>query len=197
MTKAHPKKLVGIQFDVAKDADVIERIYGQPSIVGYIRKLVRQDMQGDGYVELPKDADGEYIHIGDVMEWPITGETFEVVAKQPEAEGEESETFAEGELFVYVNGDRWELGMVKRPNRTGDGYFCWYSTGDTAANTPTRCMHKLANSGYTKIEGQLSGKCHVVEDEFGYLTCSECGAVQPEEYTTCYCWNCGRKVVSE
>ena len=33
----------------------------------------------DGWVELPKDADGEYIHIGDVMEWPDNGETFEVV----------------------------------------------------------------------------------------------------------------------
>jgi len=33
----------------------------------------------DGCVELPKDADGEPIHIGDVMEWPDNGETFEVV----------------------------------------------------------------------------------------------------------------------
>ena len=65
------------------------------------------------------------------------------------------EAFVRGELFVYVNGDRWELGMVKRPNNTGDGYFCWYSTGDTAANTPTRCMHKLANHGWTKVEGLL------------------------------------------
>ena len=30
------------------------------------------------YVMLPKDADGEPVHIGDVMEWP-DGETFEVV----------------------------------------------------------------------------------------------------------------------
>ena len=27
------------------------------------------DFGVSGYVELPKDADGEYIHIGDVMEW--------------------------------------------------------------------------------------------------------------------------------
>ena len=63
--------------------------------------------------------------------------------------------FTEGELFVYTNGDRWELGMVKRPNNAEDGYFCWYSTGDTAANTPTSHMHKLANHGFTKIEGLL------------------------------------------
>ena len=30
------------------------------------------------YQLLPKDADGEYIHVGDVMEWP-DGETFDVI----------------------------------------------------------------------------------------------------------------------
>lgn len=35
----------------------------------------------------------------------------------------------------------------------------------------------------------------VVEDEFGYLLCSECGAIQPEEYETYYCWNCGARLV--
>lgn len=63
--------------------------------------------------------------------------------------------FVPRELFVYVNGDRWELGMVKRPNNTGDGYFCWYSRGDTAANTPLSHMHKLANAGWTRIEQEL------------------------------------------
>ena len=62
--------------------------------------------------------------------------------------------FEPGELFVYTNGDRWELGMVKRPGN-GDGYFCWYSRGDTAAYTTTSCMHKLANAGYTHIEQML------------------------------------------
>ena len=66
-----------------------------------------------------------------------------------------ADTYKPGELFVYVNGDRWELGMVKALNNTGDGYFCWYSRGDTAANTPTRCMYKLANAGFTHIEQML------------------------------------------
>ena len=65
-----------------------------------------------------------------------------------------SETYENGELFVYTNGDRWELGMVKRPG-SGDGYFCWYSRGDTAAFTPTSCMHKLSNAGFTHIEQML------------------------------------------
>ena len=66
-----------------------------------------------------------------------------------------SEAYEPGELFVYRNGDRWELGMVKGPNHDGSGYFCWYSRGDTAANTPTRCMHRLANAGLTRVEREL------------------------------------------
>ena len=45
------------------------------------------------------------------------------------------------------------------------------------------------------IEATLGrGECREVENEFGYTTCSECGAVLPEDYTVYYCWNCGRKV---
>ena len=69
-----------------------------------------------------------------------------------------------GELFVYCNGDRWELGKVKRPNNAGDGYFCYYSTGDTASNTPVECMHKLANAGWSPAEKTR--------------TCIRCGAKQ-------------------
>lgn len=62
--------------------------------------------------------------------------------------------FKPGELFVYVNGTKWELGTVKR-KVNADTYACWYSTGDTAARTPVEFMHKLANAGYTHIEGKL------------------------------------------
>jgi hypothetical protein len=60
-------------------------------------------------------------------------------------------TFEPGELFVYTNGARWELGIVKAPNRTGTGYFCWYHMGDTAANTPTDHMHKLENAWFNPL----------------------------------------------
>lgn len=60
--------------------------------------------------------------------------------------------FEPGELFIYINGDSYELGKVKRPNNDGTGYFCWYSIGETAANTPVECMHKLVNA-------------HVIDDE--------------------------------
>ena len=45
------------------------------------------------------------------------------------------------------------------------------------------------------IEATLGrGECREVKNEFGYTTCSECGAGLPEDYTVYYCWNCGRKV---
>lgn len=64
-------------------------------------------------------------------------------------------SFEEGELFIYINGDSAEIGKVKRKNNTGDGYFCYYSSGETAANTPLGCMYKLINN-YT-IKGTTLG----------------------------------------
>lgn len=74
------------------------------------------------------------------------------------------QVYMPGELFVYVNGDRWELGMVKAPNNDNTGYFCWYHTGDTAANTPLWHMHKLENHGWTKIEGLLRDATNAIKE---------------------------------
>lgn len=51
--------------------------------------------------------------------------------------------FKEGEYIIYVNGDRYEIGKIKRI--VLDGAFVWYHSGDTAAKTPFDCMHKLMN----------------------------------------------------
>lgn len=51
--------------------------------------------------------------------------------------------FKEGEYIIYVNGDRYEIGKIKRIVQ--DGAFVWYHSGDTAAKTPFDCMHKLEN----------------------------------------------------
>ena len=66
------------------------------------------------------------------------------------------ESFEEGELFIYKNGNHYELGKVKRVNNTGSGYFCWYHTGDTAASTNVEDMHKIVNA-YV-IESENFGK---------------------------------------
>lgn len=41
--------------------------------------------------------------------------------------------------------------------------------------------------------------CRIKEDDDTgcFLTCSECGAIQPEEWTVYYCWCCGARVVEE
>lgn len=64
------------------------------------------------------------------------------------------ESFEEGEYIIYVNGDRYEIGKIKRI--ANDGAFVWYSSGNTAAKTPFDCMHKLEN-GYVIGETNLGG----------------------------------------
>lgn len=40
--------------------------------------------------------------------------------------------------------------------------------------------------------------CSIEEpDELPYPVCSECGAIQPDDYMVYYCWSCGAKVVGE
>ena len=115
--------------------------------------------------------------------------------------------FRPGELFVYVNGDRWELGQVKSKARD-DAYYCWYSTGDTAACTPVENMRKLANAGRSHVErAGEDGECEWELVHSGTLydvfRCSKClyehsdsrtdaGAT---ELVPCFCPSCGRKVV--
>lgn len=60
--------------------------------------------------------------------------------------------FEVGEYIVYVNGDRYEIGKIKRI--VDDGAFVWYHSGDTASKTPFSCMHKLEN-GYCIGETSL------------------------------------------
>ena len=105
-----------------------------------------------------------------------------------------AEKYEIGELFVYVNGDRWELGMVKRPNNTGDGYFCWYSRGDTAANTPVSCMYKLSNAGWTHIEQVCDGLRELLMTAYKAATepdCSDCyneHSCKNNELSYCVMW---------
>lgn len=52
--------------------------------------------------------------------------------------------FKENELIIYQNGERFEIGRIKR--LTKDGAFVWYHTRSTASLTPYEFMHKLANA---------------------------------------------------
>lgn len=53
--------------------------------------------------------------------------------------------YEEGEAVIYQNGDRFELGIVKRVCGN-DEYFINYHTGDTAARTHAEHLHKITNS---------------------------------------------------
>lgn len=64
------------------------------------------------------------------------------------------EEFKAGEYIIYQNGERFEIGKIKRI--TNDGAFVWYHEGETAAKTPFDCMHKLVN-GFTIKATSLGG----------------------------------------
>ena len=66
-----------------------------------------------------------------------------------------SKDWKPGELIVYQNGDRFEIGKIKRI--TEDGAFVWYHEGETAAETPFDCMHKLVNA-YAILDDSLGGE---------------------------------------
>jgi hypothetical protein len=98
-----------------------------------------ENMAEHGWVRLPKDADGEYIHVGDEMEWPTTGETFEVVG------------IGEGTLF-YVESDdadhaEWTGASTKRHHHAPtvedvlreftDAILEWSGKSGTVAETGT------------------------------------------------------------
>lgn len=56
--------------------------------------------------------------------------------------------FESGEIVVFNDGWRIQIGEVKRRNpRLPSNYFVYYSTGDTAASTDACYLHKVEN-GY-------------------------------------------------
>lgn len=62
--------------------------------------------------------------------------------------------YVKGELVIYQNGDRYEIGKVCSLHE--DGAFVFYHSGSTAAKTPYDKMHKLSNS-YCVVETSLGG----------------------------------------
>lgn len=63
--------------------------------------------------------------------------------------------FHEGELIIYQNGSRFEIGKIKRI--VDDGAFVYYHEGDTAAKTPFDCMRKIINA-FTIKQTSLGGE---------------------------------------
>ena len=70
---------------------------------GGVDSMTDEELLEHGLVRLPKDADGEYIRIGDVMEWCDSGETLTV-------EGIGSD------VLFYIDGENaeWTAARNKR-----------------------------------------------------------------------------------
>ena len=56
--------------------------------------------------------------------------------------------FEEGEYIIYIGTCGMVLGKIK--SIVEDGAFVYYSSGETAAKTPFRMMHKLKNQELIK-----------------------------------------------
>lgn len=53
-----------------------------------------------------------------------------------------------GDVVLYKRRgcDSYELGIVKSRNYRDDGWFVYYSGGDTAASTPDDCLFEFENA---------------------------------------------------
>lgn len=130
--------------------------------------------------------------------------------------------FKPGEYIIYQNGERFELGKIKRV--TDDGAFVYYHEGDTAAKTPFDCMQKLINAYTIKADslgGEDPGKppvwkngetvFHVSradgtggfeKNKWAEWTCPACGWFVGEQYIprhhnqqkSNFCSRCGQRI---
>jgi len=130
--------------------------------------------------------------------------------------------FQPGEYIIYTNGDRFEIGKIKRV--TDDGAFVYYHEGDTAAKTPFDCIHKLINAYTIKADSlggedpgrapvwrigesvihadKADGSAENLVNRWAEWTCPECGWFVGEQYIPrrhnqrkCnYCSRCGQKI---
>lgn len=89
--------------------------------------------------------------------------------------------------------------MFKAEWLTPDMRYTTYQFGCENKDCPcsadrfsTACTEEVAIAAWN-TRAERTG-C-IKEDETGFLVCSECGAIQPEEWTVYYCWSCGAKVV--
>lgn len=62
----------------------------------------------------------------------------------------------------------------------------------TALSEYSYDWHAIAD----ELNSRAERTCRIVEyADAQFPVCSECGAVQPDDYTVYYCWNCGAKVL--
>lgn len=95
----------------------------------------------------------------------------------------------EAEAVHEINGF-WTVECVKC-GALVDGIEAWNTRYHSE-------FEKTVIKAWKEIKEYKERTCRVErQDELPYLVCSNCGAIQPEDYTVYFCWSCGAKVVGE
>ena len=95
-----------------------------------------------------------------------------------------------GYLFGIMCNDCRSRGDVY--DNEAEAIAAWNSRADYHG------YEQAAIEAWQNVKAYKERTCRITEyDEAPFPVCSECGAVQPDDFTVYYCWNCGAKVVDE
>lgn len=81
-----------------------------------LREAVRlSEAKASGMIELPKDADGEYVHIGDAMEWMPRDKTYQTVIRVVSGVGADVFFAWSGKSCQYAQYDAQAFRHYRQP----------------------------------------------------------------------------------
>lgn len=63
--------------------------------------------------------------------------------------------YAIGDMITYQNGERFEVGTIKKI-RDDETVFVWYTTGDTAAATNVSDIKMFSQGDLLKVSNQYA-----------------------------------------
>ena len=69
-----------------------------------------------------------------------------------------NEKFKKNEVVIYQNGDWFELGIIKKAVKENNEYLVNYHTGEPAALTHARNLHKIKNIYAFDIKRKKAGE---------------------------------------
>lgn len=112
---------------------------------GGVAGMTDADLAKHGLVRQPKDADGEYIHIGDVMEWCDSGETLTV------------EGIGRDVLF-YIDGENaeWTAARNKRHHHA--------PTVEDVLREACKAYHALLIEGMSDVAHDMPAPSEIIAE---------------------------------
>lgn len=121
-----------------------------------LNKAQKQEKLLELYQKLNHDWDD--LTINEVDEIHNKIKELEMVDNEKESTDIFKPRFEVGEVVIYQNGDRFELGIIKTVERhesyndTSYKYRVWYHTGETTAMTDEYLLKKISNLYAFKIK---------------------------------------------